>query len=336
MDPTLDLLPEKIKIVMRGLSGLFAGLITTVFYLLKKSIGPQKGEIIFFPDATWNISSPIFWRTLEQYKQIGVRIGFLFHDIIPIRYPRYCLVDFRVQFEKWFKIALRSADFFIAVSDTVRKDVLDYARENNLKTPPNDFNYSGVALDFSQSSDNQNNLFGGTAYIFVSTIEPRKNHDYAISAFEILWREKGFAGQLVIIGKVGWLCKNTLRRIVDHNEYNKKLLMYNKITDNELLWAYKNSVGLVFTSHCEGFGLPIIEGLYFGRSVFVSDTPIHREVGQDLVYYCDLSNPQSLADQIYKHSKSPRSSPRATNRPQIYSWEKSCRDLIDKILVLAK
>lgn len=67
-------------------------------------------------------------------------------------------------------------------------------------------------------------------------------------------------------------------------------------------FSYKNAKALVFASYTEGFGLPIIESLYNQLQVLVSDTPIHREIGQENVSYFDLNDVNCLVDLIERNA----------------------------------
>ena len=51
---------------------------------------------------------------------------------------------------------------------------------------------------------------------------------------------------------------------------------------------------MVFPSHAEGFGLPLVEAMQRGLPVMASDIPVFREVGGDFMAYFDLADPQSL------------------------------------------
>jgi glycosyltransferase involved in cell wall biosynthesis len=59
------------------------------------------------------------------------------------------------------------------------------------------------------------------------------------------------------------------------------------VTDGELRWLYENCELLMVPSSMEGFGLPVVEGLFCGSRVVCSDIPTFREVGEDACHYFD-------------------------------------------------
>lgn len=71
--------------------------------------------------------------------------------------------------------------------------------------------------------------------------------------------------------------------------------------DDELCELYASCDCLVYSSAMEGFGLPILEGLYAGIHVVASDIPPHREASfgfwDEMTFY-DPYSPDDLADKL--------------------------------------
>jgi glycosyltransferase involved in cell wall biosynthesis len=63
------------------------------------------------------------------------------------------------------------------------------------------------------------------------------------------------------------------------------------VTDEDKAWYYKNCSAFLFPSIAEGFGLPVIEALHFGKPVFLSKFTSLPEVGGDAAYYFDNFEP---------------------------------------------
>jgi alpha-1,2-rhamnosyltransferase len=131
----------------------------------------------------------------------------------------------------------------------------------------------------------------------VATLDPRKNHSLVLDAFDLLW-QSGSDVEICFVGRVGSRCDDLIERIRNHPQLGLRLHLFDDLADCELHHCYRHSRGAVFPSIVEGFGLPIVEALWHGKKTFVSDTEIHREVGQDDCCYFDLNAPQSLVDCI--------------------------------------
>jgi alpha-1,2-rhamnosyltransferase len=160
-------------------------------------------------------------------------------------------------------------------------------------------------------------------YLTVGTLEPRKNHKYLLDAFDLLWKQ-GEKVHLYIIGKVGWKCEDLLERIESHAEYGRRLMFYDNANDAELVACYKAAKAVVFASHVEGFGLPLVEAWQQGTPVYASDIPVFREIGGQDTSFFDLDDPASLAAIIRADQD---------NEPTVNSewinWKQSAQQLYD-------
>ena len=81
------------------------------------------------------------------------------------------------------------------------------------------------------------------------------------------------------------------------------------VSDDERRWLFARCTALLFPSACEGFGLPVIEAMQWGKPVICSNLTCLPEVGGDLAYYLtDLADPAAMADTVAAalRSHSPR------------------------------
>ncbi|MCO5945387.1 glycosyltransferase family 4 protein [Mucilaginibacter flavidus] len=73
-----------------------------------------------------------------------------------------------------------------------------------------------------------------------------------------------------------------------------RLIITGPISDDDKAWYYKNCMAFVFPSRAEGFGLPVIEAMHFGKPVFLSKFTSLPEVGGDVAYYFDNFEPEHM------------------------------------------
>jgi glycosyltransferase involved in cell wall biosynthesis len=66
------------------------------------------------------------------------------------------------------------------------------------------------------------------------------------------------------------------------------------ISDAHKAWAYANCSGFLFPSLTEGFGLPPIEAMHFGKPVFLSRLTSLPEVGGSVAHYFDSFDPAAM------------------------------------------
>jgi glycosyltransferase involved in cell wall biosynthesis len=76
--------------------------------------------------------------------------------------------------------------------------------------------------------------------------------------------------------------------LIERRSLQEKVKLIDGVSDGELRWLYENCELLMVPSSMEGFGLPVVEGLFCGSRVVCSDIPAFREVGEDACHYFDL------------------------------------------------
>ena len=66
------------------------------------------------------------------------------------------------------------------------------------------------------------------------------------------------------------------------------------ITDAQKAWAYAHCTGFLLPSHTEGFGLPVIEAMHFGKPCFLARRTCLPEIGGDAADYFDSFEPGAM------------------------------------------
>ena len=99
--------------------------------------------------------------------------------------------------------------------------------------------------------------------LMVGTIEPRKNVPLLVKAYEAL---RGFDGDLVLVGGLGWKTGPTLRAISESPRQTGIKLLRN-LGDEPLAALYAGAAAFVFPTRYEGFGFPPLEAMGRGTPV---------------------------------------------------------------------
>lgn len=300
------------------------------------------GDIFLLLDSSWHLD---FYDLAERLKARGASIISVVYDLIPLTHPQFCDAGLTKVFERWFDWIARTADGFVCISSTVEQDVRQAVATRLGASLANqrqyEYFYLGSELDLAlrdaELDVGLQQLFDDSTpvYLMVSTIEPRKNHVYLLDAFDCLWA-RGVEVRLCIIGKVGWKSEELIGRIQRHPQLNKRLFIFNQLNDAGLEYAYEHACSLLFPSHAEGFGLPLVEAMQRGVPVMASDLPVFREIGNDYVAYFDLNDPGALASLITQHQKSGHF-PAAKELSSWHwiGWQQASVQLLEKTLSIA-
>lgn len=177
------------------------------------------------------------------------------------------------------KFSLKKANKVIAISEYTKQEIINHY--GNKYEPKIDVIYNGFN-DFSNENINLNNvrknisdLKGNNYILTVSTISPRKNIDGLIKAYNELECKNEY--KLVIAGAYGWLYEDVIK-LVDDLKLKNNVMFTGKINDDELKYLYKNCDLFTYLSFYEGFGLPPLEAMSYGKPCIVSNTSSLPEV----------------------------------------------------------
>lgn len=264
----------------------------------------RAGDQLVLLDSSWHAD---FFPLAERLKSEGVGIVSVIYDLIPLTHPQFCDAGLVKVFNHWFDWIAATADGYVAISETIRDEVRAemLRRIGPEKVAQRWFDYFHLGSELDLVEDGASvepdllRMFKAKAPVFlmVSTIEPRKNHGYLLDAFERAWAQ-GSQVRLCIAGRIGWKCEALVERVRQHPELNKRLFMFNDLSDKSLEYAYSHAASLVFPSYVEGFGLPLVEAMQRGLPAMGSDIPVFREIGGEFMAYFDLADPQTLANLV--------------------------------------
>lgn len=134
---------------------------------------------------------------------------------------------------------------------------------------------------------------GAPFLLFVGAIHPRKNLGALLPVLTALPEH-----QLVLAGPDHHPIANQLREQAREAGLASRLAMPGRIDEDTKSWLYAHCEALVFPSLSEGFGLPAVEAMAFGKPVFLSRLTSLPEIGGDDAYYFEDFAPASMARTI--------------------------------------
>ncbi len=204
------------------------------------------------------------------------------HDLAFLRFPDLLTADSRRYYGQIFR-AVDEADRIIAVSEATRRDLRDLARAQDEKIAviPEGVGPEFVPLERVVAARCVADRFGirDPYFLFVGTIEPRKNLTRLIEAFVAF---RGCAGPrapiLVLAGRRGWLADDVDAVAAKAGDAVRFL---GAVSQEDLVLLYNASLAVVLVSLYEGFGLPVLEAMACGRATLVADNSSLPEVAGD-------------------------------------------------------
>lgn len=103
------------------------------------------------------------------------------------------------------------------------------------------------------------------------------------------------------------------------------------ISENDRAWYYENCEAFVFPSIAEGFGLPVIEAMHFGKPVFASTSTSLPEVAGDAAYYFNTFDPDDMQTSFNNgmhHFSNGGQAAKAILHANKYNWDKTAQQYL--------
>jgi Glycosyltransferase len=209
------------------------------------------------------------------------------------------------------------ADYIVCISEFTRQAVLQHMQTHG---KPVDLIYNGCNVNEFPGFDEP--VYRPTnPFIFaLGALVPKKN----FHVLPCLLRGNNY--ELVIAG-------------TRHTEYEQRIMeqcnrfgvahrvhFTGEIKEEDKYWYYKHCVAFAFPSLAEGFGLPLIEAMYYGKPAFIATTTSLPEIGGNLAYGFDHFDPEYMQDVFEKgmqhyYNKKPMQA--ITKRALQYNWDQA-------------
>jgi glycosyltransferase involved in cell wall biosynthesis len=179
----------------------------------------------------------------------------------------------------------------------------------------------------------------GKYFLFVGTVQPRKNLERIISSFKDFISNSGQDINLVIAGSKGWKSK-PLYSLPRELGIEAKVRFLGRVTDEDLVGLYNGATALVYPSLFEGFGLPILEANACGCPVITSDSSSMPEVVGDAGILVDAGSREQITEAMKKMYTNDPFRNRLIDKGYInlkrFSWEKTARETVKILIEAAK
>ena len=261
------------------------------------------------------------------------------HDVLFNDFQEYFPKNYALKRNFFFKNSLQKSEIKLTVSDYSLFRIAGHygIDKNSLHITPN-----AVRKEFFEEYDKElvqkeiKEKFGAKNYLlYVSRIEPRKNHEIIIDAFRKLkLNQKDI--HLVFIGN------DTLGSIKEmkalkgmKTEFPDHFHWFSNLSDEEVLNFYRGAKMFIYPSKAEGFGIPPIEAAAAGINTLCSTATAM----QDFTFFGDNffspEVPEGLAIKIQRNLSQPKSKNELLNIQERirtkYSWETSS-NLLNRLI----
>lgn len=264
---------------------------------------------------------------------------FTTHDIAYEMFPD-AFTPFMLNYLKWStRFAARHARKILAVSEATKKDL---TKIYNVDPKKIEVAYLGLdPAEFHQRSYaevqpvlDKYGLVYQKYVLFLGTIQPRKNIDRLVDAFQILRKQNHIEEKLAIFGGRGWLWEPILKKIKMVG-IDGSIKYFDYAIHEDLPAIIAGAKLLTLPALYEGFGLPPLEAMASGVPVVVSNVSSLPEITGDAGVLVNPNSEHSIAEGILKVLLDPRLREQMISsgleRAKHFSWENTAKKTLEVI-----
>jgi glycosyltransferase involved in cell wall biosynthesis len=313
----------------------------------------RPGDTLCGLGAIWGM--PNLVTAFHATKDLGLKVLVMVHDLIPMKLPE--MADFKAarSYYDWLSETPDYCAGYLANSASTARDLKEFLTVLGVDLPVHVTPLAQAQLGVDPAPKLNSELPAAHATVLarsraagaiatsvreaallpyvlcVGTIEPRKNLWRLTQTWVRMARNPALElPRLVLAGKRGWLTEEFLGMLETTGGMDGWVSFIEAPSDAELAYLYRNCLFTATVSLYEGWGLPIGEGLSYGKTGVVSQTSSMPEVGGDMVVYCDPSSMQSIETAVLRCLDLSERTALETRiaRTTLRSWDNVGRDVM--------
>ena len=245
-----------------------------------------------------------FWGTQHMLPldTKGIRRVLTVHDLSLIINPLWGSSKNAIMQNMFATRSIKQADVIMADSISTKADIIRLMKmaENKISVI-----YPGNPIQPGKTDEpgDVRKCNDDKYFLYVGTVEPRKNLINLIKAFEYFCDNVSDEYSLILAGGLGWKYKGILRAAAA-SRYAAKIDMRGFVSEEEKRTLYTNACALVLVSNYEGYGYPVVEAYSYGIPAIVSRVSSLPEVAGGCGFYvADPHDYKKTAAQMEKVSK---------------------------------
>jgi glycosyltransferase involved in cell wall biosynthesis len=216
-------------------------------------------------------------------QRAGVRATTI-HDLVPLHFPELVHPRTLRMHGAKYRNAAATCDVVFANSLFTAADVAEH-----LGIPSERIRVAHPGIDPRFSPDGGRADLGAPYVLTVSTLEPRKNVEVVMNAFELLRRQT----PELLLAIAGGAAPGSQ---APAGRDGVRLLGF--VDDERLAALYRGASAVVYASRFEGFGMPVVEALASGAPTVASSHPSLDEASGEAAFRAAPDDPKAVAEAI--------------------------------------
>lgn len=274
----------------------------------------------------WQLWKADVWHCLHQgSKFLPVRATPLVYTILDLNYlslPEYS-DQRKASQKKYYQRCIQKASAITTISAYVAQEV-----RRQLVVPPQtpvQVIYCGVETPNEAPASPPTVKPDGPFLFFIGMLQPYKNVHTLVPLL------KAFPDyRLVLAGPDKPAYSQQIREQAHQLGVADRLIMPGPIDEPTKWWLYAHCDAFLFPSLLEGFGLPVVEAMAFGKPVFTSPLTSLPEVGGTEAFYFPAFDAETIVETVQRgltiYQNDPAMPNRLKQQSRQFSWSTAAAD----------
>ena len=225
------------------------------------------------------------------------------------------------------------ANFITSISNYTAKEI---EKHIDLKGKKVTTIYNGVSINRDSILEKPNYVTSTKFFFSIGIFNKKKNFHELLETVKDLEDT-----QLIIAGNNNTEYGRKIKNEIKIKGLESKIILPGIISEPDKNWLYDNCEALLFPSIAEGFGLPVIEVMKYGKPVFLSKGGSLPEIGGEHAFYFDSFESNKMIktilngmEQVSKNDKLFRQ--KSQKHGDQFSWENSIKAYLNLYVEILK
>jgi len=326
-DPLIGALASAYRWPARARQGMSRALNRSLRALRKPLLASQvtASDVVISVGADW--SGELLERLRDLKRRTGCRLVTMVYDMIPLTHSHLAFHNEPELFAAYYARVAAVSDLVVCISEQSRQDFVRIGAERNWALPATAVLRLGEAVPDSVNATDREDF-----YLWVGTIERRKNLELIYDALRIIESEAGDVPRVVVVGAIGWGVDDLVAELqLQSTAASRAVVLLGPVDEPTLDDLYGRARALLFPSLYEGWGLPVRDAAVRGCPVAAGDSPAVREalVGYGAAELLPVDDPAPWAAYLR------RSSHAAAQPAAVHTWPEAAAELMRYVTEIA-
>ena len=202
------------------------------------------------------------------------------HDLAFLHYPQGISRFYQQYYSYFTPKFIAAAAQIVTVSEFSKEDIIRHYPEakNKISVIYNAADQKFAPVDENEKQKCKERITEGKEFfLYAGSIHPRKNLVNLLKGFSWFKKRHQSNMKLILAGRMAWKNDSFTAQLATY-KYRDDVILTGFIPDDQLRLLMASAYALVYPSHWEGFGIPVLEAMQSGTPVIASNNSAIPEI----------------------------------------------------------